>query len=276
MFTTCACAEFDSHRKQFTLIHKRIGPHIPHNDWFVFGMDARFLLALCLLCVLEVDCQTFPRLSFGNNVIPNHSYVDLGMVGISFNNSVQCRSDLSDNHNGQWYFPDGDPLQTKSGVGIYQFEPNMGSTRVDLRRRNDTNLPFGIYHCEIAVNGNADRATLYVGLYINKGKYLTEVIKGQFTIIIGGSISISGDIMFNPDQRTLTCISTGGPATTVSWTRYSTPVAEGTNTVLNDAVTANYTHTLTATIWGTYTCTVSNDKPSTASATIRLGTLYIL
>ena len=92
------------------------------------------------LCFLEVDCQTIPRLSFGNdNVIPNHSYVDLGMVGISYKNSVQCHTG---NHNGQWYFPNGDPL---SGVGdIYQFEP-MDSTRVDLRRRNDTNLTIGIY-----------------------------------------------------------------------------------------------------------------------------------
>ena len=238
-------------------------------------MDARYLLALCLLCVLEVDCETFPHLSFGNNIsISNHGYVDLGMVGTSFNNSVQCHSDLSDNHNGQWYFPNGDPLQNKSeDADIYQVEP-MDNTRVDLRRRNDTNSPTGIYHCEIVIGGNADGATLYVGLYINGGKYLTEVIKGQFTIIIGGSISISGDIMFNPDQRTLTCISTGGPATTVSWTRDSTTVAEGNETVLNDPVTAQYTHTLTVTTWGTYTCTVSNDKPSSASVTIRLGTLF--
>ena len=241
------------------------------------GMDARFLLALCLLCVLEVDCETIPRLSVGdNNVLPNHSYVDISTVGTSYRNSVQCHSDLSDNHNGQWYFPDDEPLQNKSGVGnIYQAEPDMDSTRVDLRRRNNANLPIGIYHCDVAVSGNADRATLYVGLYINGGKYLTEVIKGQFTIIIGGSISVSGDIMFNPDQRTLTCISTGGPATTVSWTKDSTTViTEGTETVLNDPVTAQYTHTLTVTTWGMYTCTVSNSKPSDASATIRLGTLF--
>ena len=230
-----------------------------------FGMDARFLLALCLLCVLEVDCQTFPHLSIGNNnVIPNHSYVDLGMVGISYRDSVQCHT-----QNGQWYFPDGGTL---NGSGnIYQFEPGSGM-RVDLRRRNNASSPTGMYFCDI---GDADGARVYVGLYINGGKYLTEVIKGQFTIIIGGSISISGDITFNPDQRTLTCISTGGPATTVSWTRDSTTViTEGTETVLNDPVTAQYTHTLTVTTWGTYTCNVSNDKPSDASASFELGTLF--
>ena len=235
-----------------------------------FGMDARFLLALYLLCVLEVDCQTFPHLSFGDIPISNHGYVDLGMVGTSFNNSVQCHT-----HNGQWYFPDGEPLQNNSGVGdIYQV---VASTRVDLGRRNDNNLPIGIYHCDVAVSGNADRATLYVGLYINGGKYLTEVIKGQFTIIIGGSISIYGDIMFNSDQRTLTCISTGGPATAVSWTRDSTTViTEGTETVLNDPETAQYTHTLTVTTWGMYTCTVSNDKPLSVSASFELGIYSIL
>ena len=72
-------------------------------------------------------------------------------------------------------------------------------------------------------------------------------------------------------QLTLTCISTGGPATTVTWTRDSTTViTEGTETVLNDPVTARYTHTLTLTgrLPGLYTCTVANNKPSTDSANI--------
>ena len=58
-------------------------------------------------------------------------------------------------------------------------------------------------------------------------------------------------------QFTLTCISTGGPATTVTWTRDSITVTEGTETVLNNAVTAQYTHTLTVN-----GCTVTNNKPS--------------
>ena len=69
-------------------------------------------------------------------------------------------------------------------------------------------------------------------------------------------------------QFTLTCISTGGPATTVTWTRDSDTVTEGTETVLDDRVTAQYTHTLTVTgrLGGLYTCTVANDKPSQDSA----------
>ena len=65
-------------------------------------------------------------------------------------------------------------------------------------------------------------------------------------------------------QFTLTCISTGGPATTVTWTRDSNAVSEGTETVLDDPMTAQYTHTLTMTgrLGGLYTCTVANNKPS--------------
>ena len=60
----------------------------------------------------------------------------------------------------------------------------------------------------------------------------------------------------SPNQFTLTCISTGGPATTVMWTRDSVYIAEGTN----NRTTAQYTHTLTVTGTqeGIYECSVSN------------------
>ena len=59
-------------------------------------------------------------------------------------------------------------------------------------------------------------------------------------------------------QFTLTCISTGGPATTVTWTRDSITVTGGTETVLNNATTAQYTHTLNVTAAGDYRCIVAN------------------
>ena len=78
-------------------------------------------------------------------------------------------------------------------------------------------------------------------------------------------------------QFTLTCISTGGPATTVTWTRDSDTVTEGTETVLDDPVTAQYTHTLTVTgrLGVLYTCTVANDKPSQDSAQLNVQGIYI-
>ena len=89
-------------------------------------------------------------------------------------------------------------------------------------------------------------------------------------IVISGDVSLTVDSDLNEasPQFTLTCISTGGPATTVTWTRDSVTVTEGTETVLDDPVTAQYTHTLTVTgrLGGLYTCTVANNKPSNDSA----------
>ena len=67
----------------------------------------------------------------------------------------------------------------------------------------------------------------------------------------------------------LTCVSTGGPATRITWTRDSEIIIEGsTETVLNNPETARYTHTLNLTdgVRGLYGCTVSNNKPSKAVA----------
>ena len=68
-------------------------------------------------------------------------------------------------------------------------------------------------------------------------------------------ITISGDVTLTVDsdlngpspQFTLTCISTGGPATTVTWTRGSETAVEFRRSLVVDGVTAQYTHTLTVT-----------------------------
>ena len=77
-------------------------------------------------------------------------------------------------------------------------------------------------------------------------------------------MTIVSDVNGPHPQFILTCISTGGPATTVTWTRDSVTVTEGNKTVLDDPVTAQYTHTLNVTgrLGGLYTCTVANNKPS--------------
>ena len=96
------------------------------------------------------------------------------------------------------------------------------------------------------------------------------ILLGDVTISGGVTLTVDSDLNGPSPQFTLTCISTGGPATTVTWTRDSVTVTEGTETVLDDSVTAQYTHTLTVSgsTTGAYTCTVANDKPSSASASI--------
>ena len=87
---------------------------------------------------------------------------------------------------------------------------------------------------------------------------------------VSGSFTLTVDVDGTSPQFTLTCISTGGPATTVTWTIDSTPVTEGNETVLVNPITVEYLHTLKVTgdIKGRYTCTVANNKPSNASATL--------
>ena len=108
-----------------------------------------------------------------------------------------------------------------------------------------------------------------IGLYIHVAINL---------FLFSGDVTIS--VIFNVDSDlngasplfSLTCISTGGPATTVTWTRDSVSVMGDEMTVFDTttaATTAQYTHTLTVTgrLGGLYTCTVANDKPSSASST---------
>ena len=92
------------------------------------------------------------------------------------------------------------------------------------------------------------------------------------------TLTMDSDLNGASPQFTLTCISIGGPATTVTWTRDSVTITEGTETVLDDPETAQYTHTLTVTgrLGGLYTCTVANDKPSNASASHVVSGLQLL
>ena len=85
--------------------------------------------------------------------------------------------------------------------------------------------------------------------------------------------TVDSDLNGDNPQFTLTCISTGGPADNVTWTRNSDTVTEGIATVLDDQVTQQYTHTLTVTgrLGGLYVCTVSNDKQLGDSASFTVG-----
>ena len=92
-------------------------------------------------------------------------------------------------------------------------------------------------------------------------------------------LTVNSDLNGASPQFTLTCISTGGPTTTVTWTRDAATAMGDAVTVLDNAETATYTHTLTVTgrLGGLYQCTVSNSKPSSAAAEFNVaGTVYSL
>ena len=148
------------------------------------------LLLLCLLwSLVEVHSQTeYPYVSFtgGSNItLPNHAYVNLSLVGEVGSHSVRCHTDLSTCcsegqgiHRGDWIPPDSEeslPLSSDMSADIYQVQ---GPQRVILRRRNNADMPSGIYRCDIPTNATHDdndisvKDSVYVGLYATGGIYI--------------------------------------------------------------------------------------------------------
>ena len=146
----------------------------------------QLLLLSLLWSLVEVHSQTASYVSFMGENLPNHSYVDLTLVGTDNSNpgnTVRCNTDLATCcrgvdgiHRGDWYFPGGDRLQLgSSGDDIFE---RRDAQQVALRRRNNPMGPTGIYRCEVptvAVHDDGDLSvgeTVYVGLYASGGNEL--------------------------------------------------------------------------------------------------------
>ena len=77
----------------------------------------------------------------------------------------------------------------------------------------------------------------------------------------------------DPPVYTLTCVSTGGPATNVNWTRDGAAATGVTSQSVVDQAASTYHNILTVTgrQSGLYTCSVSNDRsaqPANASLSV--------
>ena len=111
--------------------------------------------------------------------LPNHAYVDLSLVGEVDRYSVRCHTDLrtccTGSHRGDWIPPGSEmrlPFMNDTSAVIYQVQKEK---RVILRRRNNADMPSGIYRCDIPniathhVNDATVRESVYVGLYATGG-----------------------------------------------------------------------------------------------------------
>ena len=216
-------------------------------------------------------------LSLDGEVIPNHGYVEISGIGSSDTTALLCHTNRpanGANSGGDWFAPDGTPVGVVASTTVPGFGRNKGPMVVRLRRNSDTAPDEGIYWCTVSDAEDASQS-VYVGLYNTGGgmyiyiaslPYLTyqwPLLSIALSTIFSGQIEIStrdptSDLNGDSPQFTLTCISTGGPATTVTWTRDSTTIMEDIEPVLVDAVNAVYIHTLNVTAAGEYTCTVAN------------------
>ena len=106
----------------------------------------------------------------------------------------------------------------------------------------------------------------------------TPVFETNHQILFTGHVVVSS-IQFQLTSEsnattptfTLTCTSTGGRATTVSWTVNNSAVTEDSahniTSQITNTTTATYNHTLMVTgrLVGEYQCNVSNNRPSSSS-----------
>ena len=145
-------------------------------------MKSSPLFLLCLLwSLVGVYTLSVPYVSFMGEIVPNHGYVNLSLVGNDFNSSVQCHTDLSTcctetqgAHRGDWIPPGSESrlsfAHESPTPDIYEVH---GAQRVELYRRNNVEVLDGIYRCFISASdlyghGNV-RQSVYVGLYTSGG-----------------------------------------------------------------------------------------------------------
>ena len=226
-------------------------------------------------------------LSLNDDIIPNHGYVYISDIGSTDDTALICHTNrpatLNNNKHsgGDWVGSNGMVVGglTQGVSNVPGFMRDRDPMIVQLLRRTTTDPPLeGIFHCEVE-DATFTQQTVYVGVYNSGGGWFPHKSRVRCSsycdaILSGGvrvseiTLTVDSDLHGASPQFTLTCISTGGPATTVTWTRDPGPVMGNEMSILNDATTAQYTHTLTVTgrLGGLYTCTVSNDKPSEGSA----------
>ena len=160
------------------------------------AMKATALLLVLLWSLVEVHSQTVPYLTFMGENLPDHSYVDLSLVGgINSGNEVVCHTDLTSccggvniDDRGLWFFPNGAELPGAAGNGPATNPIVLMRDILLVRLVRGTgpgDVPSGLYRCIIETNADNDGPgrpspsndigeTLYVGVYSTGGMYSTH------------------------------------------------------------------------------------------------------
>ena len=144
---------------------------------------------------------------------------------------------------------------------------------VVLDRKNNTDVPIGLYRCEVPDAGNTIQS-LYIGVYTNdKGlwtfSYGTDTCNSN---VNPGRPSVSL-VSYSHTSQTLNCTSIGGPATNVTWRKDNViiPLTSSThqqNQRVADEFTSTYHNLLSINSsniedhCGAFSCTVRNNRGS--------------
>ena len=252
----------------------------------------------CDYFVYHAYFSSVPYVELNGQVLPNNSLVVVSDIVADAARTLRCvtpRTDCcsdADTAVAQWYHHDGrdaGAIRFLNRLSSGEGEP-LGS--VALVRANSNNevgmRNEGIYRCTVPLPGttaNPSTISYYIGLY-NPGngegmQFMLHVMYPTSIPLPSGELQpITDAIQFalvssSPVQFTLTCISTGGPATSVTWTRNGGTIPyDGTHvlsqTVVDASRTARYNNTLTVTVVesGHYQCTISNVLSTVQSAVL--------
>ena len=158
-----------------------------------------------------------------------------------------------------------------------------------LKTDNDTSLTAaeqGIYTCTVPDN-NDNQTVLNVGLYLigfmgeRPQRYISMSDDLSSCLSSATEGPIISSLTYQGEQRRVICLSTGSPATAVSWMKDGQPLItdDSTDYTLTQTVTdrraSTYSNVLTVSegvsVPGIYTCTVTNDLGSDSSVVVVVG-----
>jgi len=196
-----------------------------------------------------------------NNSIVTNTDIGTGAAALVCTTTyTPCCS--SANNETQWYSPNGSQVPNNPNLP-YQRTRGRDPGRVILSC-NSESTTTGIFHCDLPDASGATQS-LYVGIYDS-----------------GTGVPTATSLVYSETTRSLTCTSTGGPATTVTWRKDGVVITiDGTTyqqtKMVTDPVTGSYESVLTIDqstpdVFGIYSCTVGNTR-GTSAAIDRIGIL---
>ena len=95
--------------------------------------------------------------------------------------------------------------------------------------------------------------------------------------------SLTASLSYDPTSHTLTCVSSGGPVNTVTWTRNGVNISSSPYQLrqsLEDGTTFTYHNLLTVTSGdveyyiGSFSCTVSSSRGSSPSQSLDINGIF--
>ena len=230
-------------------------------------------------------------LEYGPERLNNNSLITLNDLGEG-NSALFCATDRGEcctaesDYDGNWFVPSGSKIEQQFANSTQELYVSRADQTVGLNYVNvsDYDVPSGIYHCEIADNNNVTNH-LYVGIYPqNEGRqcawisYTKHNLLHYYYVFLVGTMMITS-LDYDSGTHTLVCTSTGGPATTVVWSKDNSSRINDDqyyehSVVIVNRTSATYESRLrilnkSSRATGNYTCTVSNSGGSSE------GSIYL-